>query len=93
MVLEHVIHEWHAFRRALRNDDRQAFDRLMSRARLHGGAASNAARLNPTEALFMAVLVEHEKELERLKAERNRNNNCDKNDTGNDNNKTVSDNV
>jgi hypothetical protein len=69
MILESVIHEWQTFRRALRTADRQAFDAMMNRARRHAGAASNAARLNPTEALFMAILVEHERvlmELEKL---------------------------
>ncbi len=69
MILEHVIHDWHAFRRALRSGDRMAFDAMMLRARQHAAAASNAARLNPTEALFMAILVEHEKELSHLKAQ------------------------
>ncbi len=67
MILESVIHEWFAFRRGLRVSERYAFDRLMTRARQHAGAASNAARLNPTEALFMAILLEHEKELEQLR--------------------------
>ena len=67
MMLEHVINDWRAFRRGLRAHDRAAFDTMMNRARQHAAAASNAARLNPTEALLMAILVEHEKELERLK--------------------------
>ena len=64
-----MIGDWHAFRRALRTQDRDAFDALMHRARLHAAAASNASRLNPSEALFMAILVEHEKEINRLKTE------------------------
>ena len=67
MVLEHVINDWRSFRRALRIHDRDAFDALMTHGREHAAAASNAARLNPSEALFMAILVEHEKALERLK--------------------------
>ena len=67
MILEHVISDWRAFRRALRVHDRDTFDSMMTRGRLHAAAASNAARLNPTEALFMAILLEHEKELEALK--------------------------
>jgi hypothetical protein len=67
MILEHVIHDWHPFRRALRANDKKAFDSMMLRGRQHAAAASNAARLNPTEALFMAILVEHEKELEQLR--------------------------
>ena len=67
MVLEHVIGDWRAFRRALRIRDRASFDNMMTHAREHAAAASNAARLNPVEALFMAILLEHEKELEVLK--------------------------
>lgn len=67
MILEHVISEWHAFRRALRVHDRNTFDSMMTHGRQHAAAASNAARLNPTEALFMAILLEHEKELNALK--------------------------
>ena len=69
MILEHVINEWRAFRRALRLHDRTAFDTMMLRARQHAAAASNAARLSPTEALFMAILLEHEKDLDQLKQE------------------------
>jgi hypothetical protein len=69
MVLEHVINEWRSFRRALRGHDHSAFDALMTHAREHAGAASNAARLNPTESLFMAILLEHEKAIEQLKRE------------------------
>ena len=67
MILEHVIGDWGNFRRALRTHDRTAFDAMMTRARQHAAAASNAARLNPTEALLMAILLEHEKELAQVK--------------------------
>ena len=67
MMLEHVISDWRTFRRALSMRDRTAFDTMMYRARLHAAAASNAARLNPTEALLMAILLEHENELEKVK--------------------------
>lgn len=71
-VLEFTIAEWREFRRALRARDREAFDELMKKARLHASAASNAARSNPTEAMFMAILVEHEKELANLKSSQNK---------------------
>ena len=70
MILEQVIGDWRNFRRALRTHDRDAFDAMMTSGRLHAAAASNAARLNPTEALFMAILLEHEKILEELKRKR-----------------------
>jgi hypothetical protein len=67
MILEHVINDWRAFRRALQLHDRTEYDAMMMHAREHAAAASNAARLNPTEALFMAILLEHEKELAALR--------------------------
>jgi hypothetical protein len=67
MILESEIAEWAAFRRALRTADRAAFDVMMTNARKHASAGSNAARLNPTEALLMAVILEHEKELSELR--------------------------
>ena len=70
MILEHSLGDWKTFRRALSMRDRAAFDAMMFRARLHAAAASNAARLNPTEALIMAILLEHEKELEKVKESR-----------------------
>jgi len=57
MVLESVIAEWNGFRRALRKDERAAFDQMMKRAREHAAAATFSARLNPTEAMFMAILL------------------------------------
>ncbi len=58
MLLEDEIRSWEAFRRALRKEDREAFDRLMNRVRMHSSASSNVARLNPFEALVMAALVD-----------------------------------
>lgn len=67
MILESEIGEWELFRRALRRLDRDAFDSMMTKARLHASAGSNAVRLNPTEALLMAVILEHEKEIAELR--------------------------
>lgn len=67
MILEHVINDWRAFRKALQLHDRAAYDAMMMHARGHAAAASNAARLNPTEPMLMAILLEHEKELGALK--------------------------
>ena len=67
MVLESEIDEWLSFRRALRRHDKIAFDTMMIEARRHASACSNAVRLNPTEALLMAIVLEHEKELAELR--------------------------
>jgi hypothetical protein len=67
MVLESEIAEWSNFRRALRKQDRSTFDDMMTDARKHASACGNAVRLNPTEALLMAIILEHEKELTELR--------------------------
>jgi hypothetical protein len=61
---------WQAFRRALRTEDREAFDRLWRHVRFHAVPASMANRPVPFEALLMAMLVGIAKELDeiRLKA-------------------------
>ncbi|HDS44902.1 MAG TPA: hypothetical protein ENN68_02200 [Methanomicrobia archaeon] len=67
-VLEELIADWERFRKALRKEDREAFDRLMAKARTHASAASYDARVDPSESLFMSILVELERELEALRA-------------------------
>ena len=67
IVLESEIAEWSNFRRALRKQDRNTFDDMMTDARKHASACGNAVRLNPTEALLMAIILEHEKELTELR--------------------------
>jgi hypothetical protein len=66
-ILEAIIGEWKGFRKALRSEDRKAFDRLMIKARKHASAASYEARLDTTEAIFMSMILEIEKELEAIK--------------------------
>jgi hypothetical protein len=66
-VLEDMIDQWQGFRKALRKEDRAAFDRLMDRARTHASAASYDTRVDPVESLFMSILLEQEKEIEELR--------------------------
>ncbi len=42
-VLEREYEEWKKFRRALRKEDQEAFDRLFDRAKLHVQAAAYAS--------------------------------------------------
>jgi DNA-binding response OmpR family regulator len=58
-----MAQEWNDFRRALRSCDREAFDSLVNRARMHASAATYAIRLDPTESALLSMLLEHEKEL------------------------------
>lgn len=58
---------WQAFRRALRVEDRDAFDRLWRHARFHAVPASMANRPVPLEAILMAMIVGLEMEIESLR--------------------------
>ena len=62
-----MAQEWNEFRRALRSCDREAFDSLVNRARMHASAATYAISLDPTESALLSMLLEHEKELLSLK--------------------------
>ncbi len=58
MLLEQELDSWTSFRRGLRKEDQEAFDRIMTSVRSHASASSNSARLNPFEAVVMSALVE-----------------------------------
>src|SRR3990172_3290680 len=49
-------------------EDQEAFDALFGSAKYHVAAASYASRLNPLEAIFLSILLEHQKALDDLKA-------------------------
>lgn len=67
--LEQEMEEWSPFRRALRKEDRVVFDRLFALAKIHMAEAASVARPVPFDSLVMAVLLEQQKEIERLKEE------------------------
>ena len=65
-VLEQEFRSWAKFRRALRKEDQEAFDALFGAAKYHVAAASYASQLNPLEAIFLSILLEHQKALDAL---------------------------
>jgi len=67
-----MAQQWNDFRRALRREDREAFDSLLNKARMHASASTYAISLDPTESALLSMLLEHEKELARLKDEKER---------------------
>lgn len=69
VALEAMAQQWSDFRRALRKGDREAFDELMNKARMHASAATYAISMDPTESALLSMLLEHEKELARLRRE------------------------
>ena len=58
---------WQTFRRALRLEDRDAFDRVWRHVREHSVPASMANRPVPMEAILMAMLVGLAKEMDELR--------------------------
>jgi hypothetical protein len=67
MLLEGIIGELADFRRALRGEDRAAFDSLMNKARVHASSCTVVPTLDPMAAIFLSILVEQEKEINALK--------------------------
>ena len=57
------------FRRALREEDQQAFDALFEQARLHIQAAVYYADPDPAEALFLSMMIENWKVIDQLKSQ------------------------
>ena len=62
-----MAQQWNDFRRALRKEDREAFDSLLNNARVHASASTYAISLDPVESALLSMLLEHEKELLELK--------------------------
>jgi hypothetical protein len=61
--LEEEIMRWESFRKALRDKDAEAFDRIMVACRVYASAGGMATRPILTEAMFMSILVSQRKEL------------------------------
>lgn len=67
MVIQGFGWEWNGFKKALRGMDKTAFDAIMDHARRHAEAGTNMPNPNPFEPIVMAILVEHEKEIRKLR--------------------------
>ena len=68
MTLGSIVQSWADYRRALPKDDRDAFDAMTNRARMHASASTYAAFSDPVEGALLSILLEQEKEIRRLKA-------------------------
>ena len=66
IVLEIEIEKWEGFVKALRAEDKVAFEELMNACRRHASAAGAATRPIITEAMFMSILLSHQKALEEI---------------------------
>jgi hypothetical protein len=70
MLLEEIIVELSVFRRALRGEDKDAFDSLMNKARKHDSSCTVAPTLDPMDAVFLSILIEQQKEINSLREEK-----------------------
>jgi uncharacterized membrane protein len=67
MLTESEIQKWNQFRKALRKKDQKLFDELIKKVRKHASASSYMAPLDIFDAMSLAILLEHEKEIAKVK--------------------------
>jgi hypothetical protein len=69
MALDDEIRRWDGFAKALRSDDREAFEELMDACRSFASAGSNATQPVIFEPMIMSILLFQQKKLARLEKE------------------------
>jgi hypothetical protein len=66
MALEGEISRWGGFARALRREDKEAFDELMDMCRTYASESSCATRPIIFEPMIMSILVSQNKKIRKL---------------------------
>jgi hypothetical protein len=66
MAIEDEIRRWKGFAKALRAEDREAFEALMDACRLYASAGSNATQPILFEPMVMSILLYQQKKIHRL---------------------------
>ncbi len=66
MALDKELQRWSGFARALRKEDRTAFEQMMDACRNYASAGSNATRPVMFESMVMSILLHQQKILNRL---------------------------
>jgi hypothetical protein len=69
LALDTEIQTWNGFAKALRADDREAFEQMTDACRNHASAGSNATRPEMFEPMIMSILLEQQKRLNRMEKE------------------------
>jgi hypothetical protein len=67
MALDREVQRWSGFVRALRKEDRDAFEQLIDICRNYASAGSNATRPVLFEPMVLSILLDQQKTLNRLK--------------------------
>ena len=65
-LIDEAIARWSKFRRALRREDQEYFDRLFRRVRTYTQAATYQANDNPMETILLSIALDQEKRLDAL---------------------------
>jgi hypothetical protein len=71
MALEDEIRRWDGFAKALRSEDRIAFEELMDACRNSASAGSNATQPVIFEPMTMSILLSQQRKLSKLEKELN----------------------
>lgn len=66
-VLDSIIIDLTDYKRTLRKNDRAVFDRIMDMAREHASASTVAATIDPMETIVISILIEQQKQIDKLK--------------------------
>ncbi len=69
IALDREAQRWSGFARALRKEDRLAFDQMMDSCRNFASAGSNATRPVMFESMVMSILLGQQKKLNDLEKE------------------------
>ncbi len=67
IALDREVQRWSGFARALRKDDREAFEQLIDICRNYASAGSNATRPVLFEPMVLSILLDQQKTLNILK--------------------------
>jgi hypothetical protein len=63
IALEEEIHRWKGFEKALRSEDKEAFDTLMDACRSYASAGSNATKPILFEPMMLSILLSQQKKI------------------------------
>ena len=69
MAIEDEIRRWKGFAKALRIDDREAFETLMDACRSYASAGSNAVQPIIFEPMILSMLLSQQVSLQKLQKE------------------------
>jgi len=66
IALEDEIRRWNGFAKALRTEDKEAFETIMDACRMFASAGSNATQPILFEPMVISILLYQQKKLNRL---------------------------